>query len=155
MRQSFVDPKLDKIRSSVGLMDYFNVKCVSFFTITCTSVRNCTQPQSGHWKHWNTMIPEETDDLEYSKKKIQETLVPTLDTVRYQYIMDLCIKQSRFCDLFGFIALICSRVCLLSASNTREQLFLYIISRRTVCDSIHIRLLVKKLTKRNFAIELK
>ena len=53
------------------------------------------QPMSGQWLHWNTMIAEDTEDHEYSKKKIQDTLVPTLDTVRYQYMMDLCIKQSR------------------------------------------------------------
>jgi len=41
------------------------------------------------------MIVDDKEDVEYSKKKIQETLVPTLDTVRYKYIMDLCIKQSR------------------------------------------------------------
>ena len=41
------------------------------------------------------MIAEDTEDFEYNKKKIQDTLVPTLDTVRYQYMMDLCIKQSR------------------------------------------------------------
>jgi len=58
-------------------------------------VRDYLQPMSGQWLHWNTMIAEDTEDFEYSKKKIQDTLVPTLDTVRYQYMMDLCIKQSR------------------------------------------------------------
>ena len=54
------------------------------------------QPESAQWAHWNTMIPNNTDAFEFSKKKIQDMLVPTLDTVRYQYIMDLCIRQSRF-----------------------------------------------------------
>ena len=54
-----------------------------------------TQPQSSEWVHWNTMISEETEDVDDSKKKIQDTLVSTLDTVRYKYIMDLCIRQNR------------------------------------------------------------
>jgi len=43
------------------------------------------------------MIAEVNEEIEYSKKtkSIQDTLVPTLDTVRYQYMMDLCIKQNR------------------------------------------------------------
>jgi len=54
-----------------------------------------TQVQSGEWVHWNTMIPDDNEDLDYSNKKIQDTLVPTLDTVRYQHMMDICIKQNR------------------------------------------------------------
>jgi len=57
----------------------------------------CLQPQFGQWVHWNAMIAEVNEEIEYSKKtkSIQDTLVPTLDTVRYQYMMDLCIKQNR------------------------------------------------------------
>ena len=51
------------------------------------------------------MILEDTDNLDDSKKKIQDTLVSTLDTVRYKYIMDLCIQQNRLRS-FLFIALI-------------------------------------------------
>ena len=50
------------------------------------------------------MILEDTDNLDDSKKKIQDTLVSTLDTVRYKYIMDLCIQQNRLRSLL-FIAL--------------------------------------------------
>ena len=50
------------------------------------------------------MILEDTDNLDDSKKKIQDTLVSTLDTVRYKYIMDLCIQQNRLRS-FLFIAL--------------------------------------------------
>jgi len=57
------------------------------------------------------MIVEENVDVEASKQKIQDTLVPTLDTVRYKYIMDLCIKQSRslpsFQLFFTFIFIYC------------------------------------------------
>ena len=62
-----------------------------------------TQPESGQWVHWNTMIVEENVDVEANKQKIQDTLVPTLDTVRYKYIIDLCIKQSRLLPSFRFL----------------------------------------------------
>jgi len=92
-----------------GIIDYFSVTCgeyyITFSAILSTCVMVCMQPKSGKWAHWNSMIAEETDDFEYSKKKIQDTLVPTLDTVRYQYMMDLCIKQSRL-PSFCFIAFI-------------------------------------------------
>ena len=52
------------------------------------------------------MIVADVDDSEYTKKKIQDTLVPTLDTVRYKYMMDLCIKHSRFAGLFHLIIII-------------------------------------------------
>jgi len=41
------------------------------------------------------MIRDDNSNVEDTKKKIQDTLIPTLDTVRYKYIMDLCIHQNR------------------------------------------------------------
>jgi len=41
------------------------------------------------------MIVQDKNDVEDSKQKIQDTLVATLDTVRYQYMMDLCIRLNK------------------------------------------------------------
>ena len=54
------------------------------------------------------MIAEDNEEVEYSKKSksIQDTLVPTLDTVRYQYMMDLCIKQNRLPAVYSASSLL-------------------------------------------------
>ncbi|PAA47942.1 hypothetical protein BOX15_Mlig003862g8 [Macrostomum lignano] len=46
----------------------------------------------GQWRHWNDLI--RGADL-FAGKKIREILVPTMDTARYKFIMDLCIEKSR------------------------------------------------------------
>ncbi|KAF7258254.1 hypothetical protein EG68_04624 [Paragonimus skrjabini miyazakii] len=46
----------------------------------------------GSWKHWN----ERNKSLDPSvNRKIREIIVPTMDTARYKYIMELCLNQHR------------------------------------------------------------
>jgi len=48
----------------------------------------------GAWRPWIDQI--QGDELICgSNKKLQEILVPTMDTVRYTYLMDLCIRYLR------------------------------------------------------------
>ncbi|XP_029012096.1 dynein axonemal heavy chain 12 [Betta splendens] len=43
----------------------------------------------GQWVHWNDAI--KNVNLGNKNTKVQEIIVPTIDTVRYTYLMDLCI----------------------------------------------------------------
>ncbi|XP_037760095.1 dynein axonemal heavy chain 12 isoform X2 [Chelonia mydas] len=48
----------------------------------------------GRWVHWNEVIKS----IKYSDDKnvkIQDLIVPTMDTVRYTYLMDLCITHGK------------------------------------------------------------
>ncbi|XP_039204063.1 dynein heavy chain 12, axonemal isoform X3 [Crotalus tigris] len=47
----------------------------------------------GRWAHWN----EAVKNINYSDKsiKVQDVIVPTMDTVRYTYLMELCIKYGK------------------------------------------------------------
>nr|KAG5708500.1 hypothetical protein BaRGS_026227 [Batillaria attramentaria] len=49
------------------------------------------QKARGQWRHWNDLVR----NTEIKTKKIREMLVPTMDTARYTYLMDLCIAHSR------------------------------------------------------------
>ncbi|XP_071083415.1 dynein axonemal heavy chain 12-like isoform X1 [Haliotis cracherodii] len=49
------------------------------------------QKARGQWRHWNDLIK----GAEVKSKKIREMLVPTMDTARYAYLMDLCIEHGR------------------------------------------------------------
>ncbi|XP_017568229.2 dynein heavy chain 12, axonemal isoform X1 [Pygocentrus nattereri] len=44
----------------------------------------------GRWVHWNEAIKNVT--LGDKNTKVQDIIVPTIDTVRYTYLMDLCIN---------------------------------------------------------------
>ncbi|KAI5612480.1 dynein heavy chain 12, axonemal isoform X1 [Silurus asotus] len=44
----------------------------------------------GHWIHWNESIKNVT--LGDKNTKVQDIIVPTIDTVRYTYLMDRCIN---------------------------------------------------------------
>ncbi|XP_068561369.1 dynein axonemal heavy chain 12 [Cebidichthys violaceus] len=44
----------------------------------------------GSWVHWNDAI--KNVNLGDKDTKVQEIIVPTIDTVRYTYVMDLCIR---------------------------------------------------------------
>ncbi|WAR27202.1 DYH12-like protein [Mya arenaria] len=48
------------------------------------------QKGRGSWKHWNELLK----GVEPKSKKIRDMLVPTMDTARYRYIMELCIDHS-------------------------------------------------------------
>ncbi|XP_013387188.1 dynein heavy chain 12, axonemal, partial [Lingula anatina] len=50
------------------------------------------QKARGQWRHWNDFV--KGSDLP-ANKKIREILVPTMDTVRYTYLMDLCITHEK------------------------------------------------------------
>ncbi|XP_056131285.1 dynein axonemal heavy chain 12 [Lampris incognitus] len=45
----------------------------------------------GRWLHWNEAIKNVS--LGDKKTKVQDIIVPTIDTVRYTYLMDLCINS--------------------------------------------------------------
>uniref|UniRef100_A0A3Q3B332 Dynein axonemal heavy chain 12 n=1 Tax=Kryptolebias marmoratus TaxID=37003 RepID=A0A3Q3B332_KRYMA len=45
----------------------------------------------GRWIHWNEAI--KNINLGDKNTKVQEIIVPTIDTVRYTYLMDLCINH--------------------------------------------------------------
>ncbi|XP_078466584.1 dynein axonemal heavy chain 12 [Lampetra planeri] len=47
----------------------------------------------GHWVHWNELI--KNPHLGDKGTKVQDIIVPTIDTARYTYLMDLCIQHSR------------------------------------------------------------
>ncbi|XP_043934432.1 dynein axonemal heavy chain 12 [Protopterus annectens] len=47
----------------------------------------------GRWVHWNETI--KNIQLGDKNTKIQEIIVPTMDTVRYTYLMDLCIHYGK------------------------------------------------------------
>lgn len=44
----------------------------------------------GRWVHWNEAI--KNINLGDKNTKVQDIIVPTIDTVRYTYLMDLCIQ---------------------------------------------------------------
>ncbi|KAK2851543.1 hypothetical protein Q5P01_007819 [Channa striata] len=46
----------------------------------------------GRWVHWNDGI--KNVNLGNEKTKVQEIIVPTIDTVRYTYLLDLCITYA-------------------------------------------------------------
>ncbi|XP_052285538.1 dynein axonemal heavy chain 12-like isoform X2 [Dreissena polymorpha] len=49
------------------------------------------QKGRGNWKHWNELLK----GVEPKSKKIREMLVPTMDTARYRFLMELCIDHCR------------------------------------------------------------
>ncbi|XP_074055007.1 dynein axonemal heavy chain 12 isoform X8 [Macrotis lagotis] len=44
----------------------------------------------GRWVHWNELI--KSSSLGEKSTKIQEIIVPTMDTIRYTFLMDLCLS---------------------------------------------------------------
>uniref|UniRef100_A0A094ZX25 Dynein heavy chain 7, axonemal n=1 Tax=Schistosoma haematobium TaxID=6185 RepID=A0A094ZX25_SCHHA len=46
----------------------------------------------GSWRHWNE---KNKNDDRVSDRKIREIIVPTMDTARYKFIVDLCMKKHR------------------------------------------------------------
>ena len=46
----------------------------------------------GSWRHWNDFIKQAVAE----GKKFQDILIPTMDTVRYSYMMDYFIKHERY-----------------------------------------------------------
>ncbi|KAK1801742.1 hypothetical protein P4O66_022373 [Electrophorus voltai] len=52
--------------------------------------KNCRFKGKGRWVHWNESIKNVT--LGDKNTKVQDIIVPTIDTVRYTYLMDLCIN---------------------------------------------------------------
>lgn len=53
-----------------------------------------SEADTGVWHPWIDQI--QGDELICgTNKKLQEMLVPTMDTVRYTYLMDLCIRYLR------------------------------------------------------------
>ena len=46
----------------------------------------------GAWKHWNDSIKNTAVP---STQKITDILVPTVDTIRYTFLMDVCIRHQR------------------------------------------------------------
>ncbi len=53
------------------------------------------QNARGNWRHWNDFIKGSTVPI---TSKISEILVPTMDTVRYTYLMDLCITYTKYVE---------------------------------------------------------
>ncbi|KAI5095774.1 dynein heavy chain 12, axonemal isoform X1 [Silurus meridionalis] len=51
--------------------------------------KNCKFKGKGRWIHWNESIKNVT--LGDKNTKVQDIIVPTIDTVRYTYLMDRCI----------------------------------------------------------------
>ncbi|XP_022244308.1 dynein heavy chain 7, axonemal-like [Limulus polyphemus] len=51
----------------------------------------------GQWHQWSDSVKS----LDSDKVKIKEVIVPTVDTVRYSYLMDLCILHNRPLLLVG------------------------------------------------------
>ncbi|KAM8930418.1 dynein axonemal heavy chain 12 [Pelodytes ibericus] len=47
----------------------------------------------GRWVHWNDFIRNTT--IGDQNTKIQDIIVPTMDTVRYTFLMELCIKYTK------------------------------------------------------------
>lgn len=46
----------------------------------------------GNWRHWNDL--KKSKD-QFNNTKIREIIVPTMDTARYKFIIDLCINNNR------------------------------------------------------------
>ncbi|XP_069499778.1 dynein axonemal heavy chain 12 [Ambystoma mexicanum] len=53
----------------------------------------------GRWIHWNEFIKSTT--VGTKNTKIQDIIVPTMDTVRYTFLMELCIKYAKPLLLVG------------------------------------------------------
>jgi len=49
----------------------------------------------GSWRHWNEFIKPAVAE----GKKFQDILIPTMDTVRYSYMMDFFIQHERCAGL--------------------------------------------------------
>uniref|UniRef100_A0A7N6C1K8 Dynein axonemal heavy chain 12 n=1 Tax=Anabas testudineus TaxID=64144 RepID=A0A7N6C1K8_ANATE len=58
-----------------------------FYEVLCNY--NTYFKGKGRWVHWNDAI--KNANLGDKKNKVQEIIVPTIDTVRYTYLLDLCI----------------------------------------------------------------
>lgn len=72
-----------------SLLKYYY--CLHFALIWSFTLWCLTQIEGkGRWVHWNDSI--ERVNLGDKNTKIQDIIVPTIDTVRYSYLMDLCIN---------------------------------------------------------------
>ena len=59
---------------------------ISFLLIISFQTRG-----KGQWFSWrDSIVPVTTSNL-----NIREIIVPTIDTVRYSYLMDICIRHQR------------------------------------------------------------
>lgn len=47
----------------------------------------------GRWLHWNELI--KSSNLEDKRTKIQDLIIPTMDTIRYTFLMDLSITYAK------------------------------------------------------------
>uniref|UniRef100_A0A5F8GEA1 Dynein axonemal heavy chain 12 n=1 Tax=Monodelphis domestica TaxID=13616 RepID=A0A5F8GEA1_MONDO len=56
-------------------------------------LKKCKLKNRGRWVPWNELI--KTGTYGDKKIKIQEIIVPTMDTIRYTFLMDLCLRNEK------------------------------------------------------------
>lgn len=77
----------------------------------------------GKWFHWNEAI--KNINLGDKTTKVQEIIVPTIDTVRYNYLMDLCINYEVSVFSEGLVKTVLVVLCIFSTMIIVHSLNIY------------------------------